>query len=277
MVWAKMKKEEDNTEHHMLHEVILEEGLCRPMHYKDVVFDCILKWGSWPEEYRKHNYLIHKKASSRFLESVKLAVPPFHAKGEVYFSGNMIKRLSFSRPDAKKRNFEIQDGMLTCKRKVNRNRMSFRRSNTAQNLQAMNRLSLSMLSLRNDSNNLGTPVCRRDSTLSTSSNASPDHIANWTVNKLWWYCGSDSKRLLPYKEFTLTIISRDNDDMIFSKAHPYFGEAFSFECERKYIEFIAGLLVAEHQDDVKQPRKTKEQQLLKTTSTVSRSDKCQSL
>nr|NP_573183.2 Rho GTPase activating protein at 15B, isoform C [Drosophila melanogaster]AAF48686.3 Rho GTPase activating protein at 15B, isoform C [Drosophila melanogaster] len=41
-----------------LYEVILNDSLERPLHHDTKVFDVILNWSYWPEEDRKHNYLV---------------------------------------------------------------------------------------------------------------------------------------------------------------------------------------------------------------------------
>ncbi|XP_017004411.2 uncharacterized protein RhoGAP15B isoform X2 [Drosophila takahashii] len=41
-----------------LYEVILNDSLERPLHHDTRVFDVILNWSYWPEEDRKHNYLV---------------------------------------------------------------------------------------------------------------------------------------------------------------------------------------------------------------------------
>ncbi|XP_041451555.1 uncharacterized protein LOC111081588 [Drosophila obscura] len=41
-----------------LYEVILNDSLERPLHHDTKVFDVILNWSYWPEEDRKHNYLM---------------------------------------------------------------------------------------------------------------------------------------------------------------------------------------------------------------------------
>lgn len=41
-----------------LYEVILNDSLERPLHHDAKVFDVILNWSYWPEEDRKHNYLV---------------------------------------------------------------------------------------------------------------------------------------------------------------------------------------------------------------------------
>ncbi|XP_068159506.1 uncharacterized protein RhoGAP15B isoform X1 [Drosophila tropicalis] len=41
-----------------LYEVILNDSLERPLHHDAKVFDVILNWSYWPEEDRKHNYLM---------------------------------------------------------------------------------------------------------------------------------------------------------------------------------------------------------------------------
>ncbi|KAH8409277.1 hypothetical protein KR009_011815 [Drosophila setifemur] len=41
-----------------LYEVILNDSLERPLHHDTKVFDVILNWSYWPEDDRKHNYLV---------------------------------------------------------------------------------------------------------------------------------------------------------------------------------------------------------------------------
>lgn len=49
-----------NTQAHLLclHEVICNDSLSRPMHYKERILDSVLRWGYWDEADRKNNYLL---------------------------------------------------------------------------------------------------------------------------------------------------------------------------------------------------------------------------
>ena len=69
-------------ENHVLHEVVLQGHLERPIHYKEVVFETTLKWGTWPEEDRRDNYLLLKKINPFYEEALPHAVPPVSVFGE---------------------------------------------------------------------------------------------------------------------------------------------------------------------------------------------------
>ncbi len=45
----------------ILHEVVHGGSLQRPIHYKELVLDVTLKWGTWCEQDRRDNYLLLKK------------------------------------------------------------------------------------------------------------------------------------------------------------------------------------------------------------------------
>lgn len=49
-----------NMQPHLLclEEVICNESLRRPLHYKERLFDCVLRWSYWDEVDRKNNYLL---------------------------------------------------------------------------------------------------------------------------------------------------------------------------------------------------------------------------
>ena len=79
-------------ETHVLHEVVLQGHLERPIHYKEVVFETTLKWGTWPEQDRRDNYLLLKKINPFYEEALPYAVPPVSVFGEARFGGNSKKK-----------------------------------------------------------------------------------------------------------------------------------------------------------------------------------------
>ena len=76
------------AENYVLHEVILQGNLERPIHHKELVFDTTLKWGTWPEQDRRDNYLLLKKMNPFYEEALPFAVPPLSVFGEARFGGN---------------------------------------------------------------------------------------------------------------------------------------------------------------------------------------------
>ena len=107
-VWKELG--EEYREGYMLHEVILKERLERPMHYSEVVMDSIIKWSSWSDEDRKHNFLVLKIISEQYKDSLELAKPPFTLSGEVHYSTNCNSSpipLLFNKSDVKKLDFRV--------------------------------------------------------------------------------------------------------------------------------------------------------------------------
>ena len=82
-VWRQLNTDYKKT--HILHEIILEEGLERPMDHNELLMTCILKWSDWPEEDRKHSYLILKAIKDEFGESLKSVGSKSSTKTSTHF------------------------------------------------------------------------------------------------------------------------------------------------------------------------------------------------
>lgn len=87
----KLKKEPHDV---TLSEMILNGQLQRPLHYKEKVFDIVLKWSYWPESDRKNNYL--QLAPIRYLKEVERALkmlPIVSPNKELKFADRKTKSL----------------------------------------------------------------------------------------------------------------------------------------------------------------------------------------
>ena len=254
-VWKELG--EDCREGYMLHEVILTEGLERPMHHKEIVIESILKWSSWSDEDRKHNCFTLKAISEQYKEALELAKPPFTLFGEVYYSSNDKKRidisaLHFNKGHAKKLDFKVKGGYLTCSRKMSdlKHKGSFKWNNDSLKRGAIGQLkktwkSSSLLNIANSPSSYEV----------TPTSISSEVVTSWRVTDIWCYYGAESKRELP-TEFNLVIIPKNNENLTRSKSRPYFGDALSFESKKTFTEFVAALLVAEHDCNVKPAKET---------------------
>ena len=254
-VWKELG--EDCREGYMLHEVILTEGLERPMHHKEIVIESILKWSSWSDKDRKHNCLTLKAISEQYKEALELAKPPFTLFGEVYYSSNDKKRidisaLHFNKGHAKKLDFKVKGGYLTCSKKMSdlKHKGSFKWNNDSLKRGAIGQLkktwkSSSLLNIANSPSSYEV----------TPTSISSEVVTSWRVTDIWCYYGAESKRELP-TEFNLVIIPKNNENLTRSKSRPYFGDALSFESKKTFTEFVASLLVAEHGCNVKPSNET---------------------
>ena len=93
----------------MLHEVILDGMLERPIHHSEVMLEVTLKWGTWSEADRKDNYLV-LKSNSFYEDALPCAVPPLSVFGEAYFSDNKPGKGSFKKHQVTLLLFKIQWG-----------------------------------------------------------------------------------------------------------------------------------------------------------------------
>ena len=59
---------------------------------QEVVFETTLKWGTWPEQDRRDNYLLLKKINPFYEEALPYAIPPLSVFGEGRFGGNSKKK-----------------------------------------------------------------------------------------------------------------------------------------------------------------------------------------
>ena len=262
-VWQDLDKEYKET--HILHEIILKEGLERPMHYNEMVLESILKWSNWPEEDRKHNYLILKGISEEFKEALKSAVPSCTFSNEVNYSPNIIKKLDVTsrlrnKSEFKKCLFEVKGDYLVCSKKLaskgsrkwtpsllKQNSIETGTKRKSWSMMNLAVASPSELSLTTEGTNWDTEI---------SKSVSYQLITSWLLKDICWYYGTETKRQSPSK-FNIVFIVKNakNSDFTRSRSHPFLGDALSFETKEMCIEFVAALLLAEHNDAVNQPGK----------------------
>ncbi|XKL63586.1 hypothetical protein PGB90_005950 [Kerria lacca] len=96
-----------NVEPHLLclHEVICNDSLTRPLHYKERVLDSVLRWGYWDEIDRKNNYLL-LSTNNVIQEIFPLAKPPLTVCNDLMYADRKMK--SF-----KSYFFEFSSGILS--------------------------------------------------------------------------------------------------------------------------------------------------------------------
>ncbi|KAK7590403.1 hypothetical protein V9T40_002016 [Parthenolecanium corni] len=95
-----------NMQPHLLclEEVICNESLRRPLHYKERLFDCVLRWSYWDEVDRKNNYLL-LTPNNIVREILPLAKFPLTVYNELFYADRKMK--SF-----KNHYFEFSGGTL---------------------------------------------------------------------------------------------------------------------------------------------------------------------
>ena len=274
-VWRQHNKEYKKT--HILHEVILEEGLERPMDHNEFLMTCILKWSNWPEEDRKHSYLILKAIKDEFGESLKSVGrnPSIAFKCEANYSPNTGRRIDKAlRDKAIRRNksnyikclMEFKGDSIICSKKAAHRSMWTLSVADSATSETTHRKSLSLMNLA------AAPLM--DALLSPPAD-DPESIyeflTSWQLNEIFWYYGTESKRKSPSR-FNITFIKR-NSEVTRSRAHPYFGESISFENRRVWIDFVAALLQTKISQDRGPPpgipSGKKPQSPMKTPSVIS--------
>ena len=240
-VWRQLDTDYKKT--HILHEIILEEGLERPMDHNELLMDCILKWSDWPEEDRKHSHLILKAIKDEFGESLKSVGSKSSTifKCEANYSPNTGRRIDKAIRDKAIRrvktnyikcHIEIKGDSITCSKK-SANRSIWTLSNTdSAAIEGLHRKSLSLMSLASPSALLSPPAEEPDSVF--------EMLTLWRSNEIFWYYGTELKRHSP-TEFNITFIKRSSK-VTRSRSHPYFGESISFEKRKTWINFVAALL-----------------------------------
>ena len=248
-VWQQLKKDYKIT--HILHEIVLKEGLERPMNHKEILMDSILKWSKWPEEDRKHNYLILKAIRNEFKESLKIVNPASTFSENINYSSNAVKRLDIAPIRRNKSNFqtcllEIKGDYAICSKRVkNKGKWLLDVPNTASIGEGLHRKSLSLMSLAAPSlvdSITCPPIVDHDITY--------ESMSSWLLNDIFWYYGADSKRHSP-NTFNITLVKKDVE-ISRSRTHPYFGDAISFESQNAMIEFVAALLQVDHGDNIQE-------------------------
>ena len=223
---------------YILHEMILDEEIERPMDKDEIVMDCVLEWCNWPEEDRKNNYLILKSVRKEFKESLKRAAPHmiFFEKG-VDYSPNSVKTTARLRnkSEYKKHLVEVKHDRLTISKKVAaKGSRVWRRGSK---LGEERKKSVTMMSLADASLNELGPSLPDD-----YSNVTYKVIKTWIVKDISWYYGTENKRK-PESQHNITFILKDCE-VERSWSTPYFGEAVSFPTREMCIDFVAALLVA---------------------------------
>ena len=220
-VWKELG--EESREGYTLHEVILKEGLERPMHYNEVVMESIIKWSSWSDEDRKHNCLVLKVINEQYKESLELAKPPFTLSGEAYYSANDRKRIDISalrinKNDVKKLDFKVRGGYLMCLKKMEdiKRKSSFKWSNTSIKRSAVGQLKKTWKSA--SLINIATAPLSNE--VAQSSTTSQQLVTSWTVKDIWWYYGAESKRELP-TEFKIVVIPKNNENLVLGPRYKY--------------------------------------------------------
>ncbi|XP_064555657.1 uncharacterized protein RhoGAP15B isoform X2 [Drosophila montana] len=94
-----------------LYEVILNDSLERPLHHDAKVFDVILNWSYWPEEDRKHNYLVVRPIE--MLREVQRAVKNL----ATVTPGKELRFADYRTKSFKTLQCELRDGKIVVSKK----------------------------------------------------------------------------------------------------------------------------------------------------------------
>ncbi|XP_017852891.1 uncharacterized protein LOC108606877 isoform X2 [Drosophila busckii] len=94
-----------------LYEVILNGSLERPLHHDTKVFDVILNWSYWPEEDRKHNYLMVRPLE--LLREVQRAVKNL----ATVTPGKELRFADYRTKSFKSLQCELRDGKIVISKK----------------------------------------------------------------------------------------------------------------------------------------------------------------
>ncbi|KAH8387242.1 hypothetical protein KR093_005846 [Drosophila rubida] len=94
-----------------LYEVILNDSLERPLHHDAKVFDVILNWSYWPEEDRKHNYLVVRPID--MLREVQRAVKNL----ATVTPGKELRFADYRTKSFKALQCELRDGKIVVSKK----------------------------------------------------------------------------------------------------------------------------------------------------------------
>ncbi|XP_034106233.1 uncharacterized protein LOC117569259 isoform X1 [Drosophila albomicans] len=94
-----------------LYEVILNDSLERPLHHDAKVFDVILNWSYWPEEDRKHNYLVVRPID--MLREVQRAVKNL----ATVTPGKELRFADYRTKSFKSLQCELRDGKIVVSKK----------------------------------------------------------------------------------------------------------------------------------------------------------------
>ncbi|KAL7744050.1 hypothetical protein ACLKA6_001275 [Drosophila palustris] len=94
-----------------LYEVILNDSLERPLHHDAKVFDVILNWSYWPEEDRKHNYLVVRPIE--MLREVQRAVKNL----ATVTPGKELRFADYRTKSFKSLQCELRDGKIVVSKK----------------------------------------------------------------------------------------------------------------------------------------------------------------
>ena len=253
-VWRQLNT--DYKKDHILHEFILEDGLERPMDHNEFIMDCILKWGNWPEEDRKHSYLILKAIKEEFGQSLKCVgrKSSNSFECEVNYSPNTGKRIDKAikeiatrrnKPNYLKCKIELQCDEIVCSKKATHKSLWTLSALESSTLDAINRKSFSVSMKDLSKGNLF-----KDSIQSPPSQE-PEYVyerlTKWHLSDIFWYYGVESKRNSP-SQYNITIINR-KAEVLRSRTEPYFGESISFQNRETWIDFVAALLQFEINKD----------------------------
>jgi hypothetical protein len=85
------------------------------------VFETALKWGTWPEQDRRDNYLLLKQINPFCKKLLPFAIPPLSVFGEARFGGNSKKK---QLSGFKKHQFSISNARLVCSKVAEGNNSS---------------------------------------------------------------------------------------------------------------------------------------------------------
>ncbi|XP_032594579.1 uncharacterized protein LOC6565720 [Drosophila grimshawi] len=105
------KKMRRPTHELTLYEVILNDSLERPLHHDVKVFDVILNWSYWPEEDRKHNYLMVRPIE--MLREVQRAVKNL----ATVTPGKELRFADYRTKSFKTLQCELRDGKIVVSKK----------------------------------------------------------------------------------------------------------------------------------------------------------------
>ncbi|KAH8292861.1 hypothetical protein KR044_001664 [Drosophila immigrans] len=94
-----------------LYEVILNDSMERPLHHDTKVFDVILNWSYWPEEDRKHNYLVVRPID--MLREVQRAVKNL----ATVTPGKELRFADYRTKSFKTLQCELRDGKIVVSKK----------------------------------------------------------------------------------------------------------------------------------------------------------------
>ena len=244
-VWTQLDMEYKIT--HILHEIVLKDELERPMHHNEILMDSILKWSKWQDDDRKNTCLVLKEIREEFSESLKYVNMSKTFSAEVNYSPNSKKIIDIMSIGRNKTNFErcrveVKGGFIVLYKNVSekgRWRIAGPHPNspystTPGRIPLNKRKSTSMLlPTNNDGDN-------------------DEEIAKWSLRKVIWYYGIETKRAASSSKYNITFIEKD-EEIPRSRSHPYFGEAISFENSNTLIKFISALIQADHGDDNQNP------------------------